>query len=44
MDILSQGTLGQTTSVYRSEPLRVYINDINSFIAQAIVEEIRNDH
>jgi hypothetical protein len=25
-------------------PLKIFINDANTFVAQAIIEEIRNDH
>ena len=26
------------------DPLRVFINDANTFLGHAIIEEIRNDH
>ena len=40
--LLSEGRRTMTT--IRPEALKVYINDINSFISQAIIEELRNDN
>jgi len=34
----------QPSATFKAEPLRIFVNDINSPVSQAIVEEIRNDH
>lgn len=30
--------------VVQHQPLKVFVNDINTFLSQSIVEELRNDH